>query len=151
MARHLVRMVSIALLIVLALLYPFFPGRYDPLAWPLSLMAQIISMVGLVLVPIGALWLVSELRAATRRKRNLPSTGSRRGFAVASLIAGSLVVLLVAAAGLADRGVDPRDQQVLPSHTASILIWTPEVLATRQGWYAVHDAPAPHWKYFWFD
>jgi len=43
------------------------------------------------------------------------------------------------------------DEHAMISHTAWILILTPEELETAQGWYAVHDAPSPHWKYFWFD
>lgn len=43
------------------------------------------------------------------------------------------------------------DEHLAPSHAYWILLWTPEQLATRQGWYAAHDAQAPHWKYFWFD
>lgn len=46
---------------------------------------------------------------------------------------------------------NPRDEHVIPSHAAWILQWSPAVLATRQGWYASHDAGSPHWKYFWFD
>ena len=44
------------------------------------------------------------------------------------------------------------DEHVILSHAAWILSWTPEQMAARRGgWYAVHDAPRPHWKYFWFD
>jgi hypothetical protein len=43
------------------------------------------------------------------------------------------------------------DEHVIPSHAHWILVWTPEELEARQGWYTVHDAPSPHWKYFWFD
>jgi hypothetical protein len=43
------------------------------------------------------------------------------------------------------------DQHIMPSHAYWVLISTPEELAEGQGWYAVHDASTPHWKYFWFD
>jgi hypothetical protein len=43
------------------------------------------------------------------------------------------------------------DEHVMTSHAAWILGSTPEQLEARQGWYAVHDASSPHWKYFWFD
>ena len=35
----------------------------------------------------------------------------------------------------------------------TLLPLTPEELALdrTRGHYAVHDAPHPHWKYFWFD
>ena len=43
------------------------------------------------------------------------------------------------------------DEHLMVSHAAWILAGAPEGLAARQGWHAVHDAPSPHWKYFWFD
>jgi hypothetical protein len=46
---------------------------------------------------------------------------------------------------------NPRDQQVMTSHKMDLLRLTPEELGPRRGYYAVHDATHPHWKYFWFD
>ena len=46
---------------------------------------------------------------------------------------------------------NPNDEQRMYSHTAWFLLLTPEELETSQGWYAVHNASTPHWKYFWFD
>jgi len=46
---------------------------------------------------------------------------------------------------------NPLDEQSMVSHDSDILQWAPEDLLARQGWYAVHDVPHPHWKYFWFD
>jgi hypothetical protein len=46
---------------------------------------------------------------------------------------------------------NPRDEQLFPSHDSDILEWTPEQLRARRGYYAVHDATRPHWKYFWYD
>jgi hypothetical protein len=48
---------------------------------------------------------------------------------------------------------NPRDQQAMTSHKRDLLQLTPEELVLEQsrGHYAVHDAPQPHWKYFWFD
>ena len=46
---------------------------------------------------------------------------------------------------------NPHDEHRMYSHTAWFLLLTPEELERSQGWYAVHDASAPHWKYFWFD
>ena len=36
---------------------PFFPGGHDPLAGPLSAMAWALGRVGLLLVPVGGMWL----------------------------------------------------------------------------------------------
>lgn len=46
---------------------------------------------------------------------------------------------------------NPRDTHRMYSHTAWLLILSPEQVGNRQGWYAVHDTQRPHWKYFWFD
>jgi len=46
---------------------------------------------------------------------------------------------------------NPLDQHRILSHAAWHLAWSPEVAATRQGWFVDFDAGAPHWKYFLFD
>ena len=43
------------------------------------------------------------------------------------------------------------DEHVILSHAAWNLTGSPESLAGAQGWFTVHDAPRPHWRYFWFD
>jgi hypothetical protein len=279
---HLVRIGAITALIALCILYPFLPGAYDRLAVGLSTTAQVLGVLGLLLVPVGALWLISELRQPARKQR-------RYSFALAAVIAGGLVaaaasLIAFATAGLSfgllalalwaalfirfipglkrlkiaqGAGIHPAplylillplavtlfqilfaapltdfsrsraiansaelirdieayhtahgrypaalqavwkdydpsvvgiekyhyapngdayhlyfeqprflfdnigtrefvvynklDEHAMVSHTAWILQLPPEELQTSQGWYAVHDAPTPHWKYFWFD
>lgn len=274
---------------VLCMVYPFLPGEYDRLALPLSTMAQLLGAAGLLLVPIGVVWLVYEVRKRAQRNRNLPHVDREYYFAMVSLIAASILVILVSlitslGIGISfgvlllalwfyivsrlipglkplkkedSEGINPMplylifipiallffqlalaapaaefsrnraigqsaelineienhhalrgrypssllavnkdykpfvvgieqfyyapngdgynlffeqplflfdnfgtrefvvynklDEHVMPSHAYWILIWTPEELAIRQGWYAVHDASSPHWKYFWFD
>jgi hypothetical protein len=48
---------------------------------------------------------------------------------------------------------NPRDEHAMTSHALDLLELTPEQLGLEQtrGHYARHDAPEPHWKYFWFD
>jgi hypothetical protein len=46
---------------------------------------------------------------------------------------------------------NPIDGHRSLSHDGDILLWTPEQVEERRGWYAVHDAGEPHWKYFLFD
>jgi hypothetical protein len=58
----LVRAFLIVTAIVVATFLPFFPGGYDPLAKPLSGMAWVLGRVGLLLVPVGGLWLWSSQR-----------------------------------------------------------------------------------------
>ena len=60
--RHLTLMAGTAALIVTCMVYPFLPGKYNGLATTLSAMAQLFGMADLMLVPVGAAWLVYELR-----------------------------------------------------------------------------------------
>jgi len=48
---------------------------------------------------------------------------------------------------------NPRDEQVMTSHALDVLQLSPEQLALdrTRGHNAVHSAPQPNWKYFWFD
>jgi hypothetical protein len=74
MVLHLVRIGGITLLLVLCMIYPFLPGKYDGLAAPLSTTAQIFSVAGLLLTPIGALWLADEVRKRVRAPGTLAAT-----------------------------------------------------------------------------
>jgi hypothetical protein len=95
MTLHLVRIGGLIILVVLCTFYPFLPGEYDRLAVPLSAMAQTFGMVGLLLVPVGVLWLAYELSKRARRKRNLPIKARGYYFALASVVASSVVALAV--------------------------------------------------------
>jgi hypothetical protein len=57
MIRHALGAATITVVIVLITLLPFLPGPYDPLAAPLSAMARVFGVFGLLLVPIGGLWI----------------------------------------------------------------------------------------------
>ena len=46
---------------------------------------------------------------------------------------------------------NPRDEHLVVVHDSDVLLWTPDQLRTRRTYNVVHDAAAPHWKYFWFD
>jgi hypothetical protein len=277
---HTLRITAVTAGVMLCTLLPFLPGDYDSLAMPLSMMSQVFGIVGLLLVPVGVLWLASGYWS--------PLEGKQFGFAVASLIASTVVWLLISVTAAATGGLllglggvvfwiyvisrvwgalkrlktapprhasaaafylviiptavavlqmvtiapaiessrsrairnsapliadieqyrtangrypvslmslnpdykpgvigvkeyhyepsgdaynlffeqvafsfgtreivmyNPRDQQAMTSHTFDRLQLTPQALALEQtrGHYAVHDAPHPHWKYFWFD
>ena len=60
---------------------PFFPGRYDGFAMSVSLMFHIAGILGLALVPIGLMWMISELRGGQYR----------RGFALAAIVVGGII------------------------------------------------------------
>jgi hypothetical protein len=70
----------------LCAIVPFLPGRYDPMAVTVSIMAQVFGLVGLIIVPVGLLWLVAEHRGRSTR---------RRAYAIAALIVCSVVWLLI--------------------------------------------------------
>ena len=95
MLVHIIRMTAIITLIIACMLLPFLPGRYDGLAKTLSTMAQFFGVIGLLMVPIGALWLVQEVR-----KR-----GFAYYFAIASVVGLSIVAAAVSLAALGTLGI----------------------------------------------
>ncbi len=277
MLTHLLRITTATAGVVLCMLLPFLPGRYDSLAGPLSAMSQLFGKVGLLLVPVGALWMASRYWSRLAGKQHV--------IAIAGLIASSVVWVVLSLGALVSSlslglgalalsayvvsrvsprlrlltsatprhssavplymlivpvavallqpmlagpatefsrsrairngaqliadieqyraahgrypasllsvwedyspGVigikeyhyepsgdaynlffehftfqlgtrefvmyNPRDRQVMTSHKMDLLQLTPEELEPRRGYYAVHEAPHPHWVYFWFD
>ena len=81
---------------MLATLLPFLPGRYDSLSLPLSLMSQIFGIVGLLLVPVGALWVASGSWSRLARRQ--------RGIAIAALIVATVVWVLMCLGAFATSG-----------------------------------------------
>lgn len=98
MFRHLARIVGITALILLCTFYPLFPGPYDALALTLSTIAQAVTLAGLLLVPIGTVWVVSELRPQTRITRQLAQGTRAFYFALSSLIVGVVIATAVSLA-----------------------------------------------------
>jgi hypothetical protein len=86
--KRLAVMVSVVAVTLVATALPFLPGRYDALAVPLSGIARSFGMASLLLVPIGLVWLVYELRPTSHGERR-----GRVGFFFAILGAGSIAVL----------------------------------------------------------
>jgi hypothetical protein len=96
-AIHLLGLAALTGGIVLCTLLPFLPGRYDPLATPLSALSIAFGMMGLLVVPFAGLWLASAHGGRL--------AGRRRGFAIATLIAMSVVWLILAFVGLMSAGI----------------------------------------------
>ena len=93
---HPLRITAVTAFVTLCTLLPFLPGRYDSLAIPLSSMAQVIGTAGLVLVPVGVVWIaVNRYQRAARR---------RRGFAILALIVSSMVWAVVCLAAVVQSG-----------------------------------------------
>jgi hypothetical protein len=89
--KHLAFIAGLLGIALAATALPFLPGRYDPLAVPLSGIARALGMASLLLVPIGLVWLVYEWRLMHDGIHR-----GRAGFVVASLGAGSVAVLIAA-------------------------------------------------------
>ena len=94
MIVHLVRIIALTAFLILCTVLPFLPGRYDSLAMSLSKLALLFGKVGLVLVPVGALWLASE-----HWSRN---PVRRRVFAITALIAASAVWFILSIGAFAE-------------------------------------------------
>lgn len=88
-------------LIAICMFYPLLRGPYDAMAVTLSVMARLFGMAGLVLVPLGVIWLIDELRG---RAGDGGSTGTSRAtwFGPASIAASTLVVIVVSLGALVD-------------------------------------------------
>lgn len=57
--RHGALVACLTVVLALCIAYPFLPGEYDPLAMPISFIAQGVGIVGLPLAVIGALWMLA--------------------------------------------------------------------------------------------
>ena len=79
--KHITLLIVLTIFLTLGIAYPFLSGDYDRLAIPISTMIQVFGLVGLVLVPVGVLWLV------------MPKY--RFGFAITALIIGTFVILII--------------------------------------------------------
>ena len=60
---YALRITAATVFIILCTFLPCLPGRYDSLAAPVSLMAQVFGYLGLLLVPVGAIWMAAEYRS----------------------------------------------------------------------------------------
>lgn len=67
MASIVYASLSLAALLAASFL-PFLPGGYDPLSRPLASMAWVFGRAGLLLVPVGGLWLLVPGRAGASLK-----------------------------------------------------------------------------------
>jgi hypothetical protein len=92
------------LLIAGCMLLPFLPGPYDGLAVTLSLMSQLFGTVGLLLVPIGAIWLVHDVwrRAATGGAAQAPDMGY--WLALSAIGASTLIAAIISLSAFVNVG-----------------------------------------------
>lgn len=83
MIKHILGIIAAIAFVVLCSLLPFLPGSYDGLALAFSEMAHMIGTVGLILAPIGLLWIAADRSDRLAQKRHL--------FPLLALIASTLV------------------------------------------------------------
>ncbi len=76
---------------------PFLPGRYDSLAVTLSFMAQLFSLAGLLLVPLGFFWLWFEI---TKRKITMGPDRKTKRFAMATVLLLGFITVVVSLGAL---------------------------------------------------
>ena len=100
MTLHFIRIVIISAVILSCIFLPFIPGNYDSLAVTISFLAQLLAMAGLLLVPVGLLWLIHEL--SKQRKQQLATNNKGTyGFAIVALVASCIVALVVSSGAFA--------------------------------------------------
>lgn len=87
-------LITFNLLVVLCIFLPFLPGRYDKLVMGLSGIAQLTGFFGLLMVPIGIFWLITE-RKKTTGKASLNNWNNGYYFAIAASCIGTLFSLFV--------------------------------------------------------
>ena len=83
MIKHILGIVATIVFVVFCTLLPFLPGSYDGWAVALSEMAHMFGIAGLLLVPIGLLWIGADRSERLVQKRHL--------FPLLALIASTLV------------------------------------------------------------
>lgn len=99
MTLHLICMPLSVALLASAMLFPFLPGRHDPLAVSLAAAATVAAFGGLLLVPIGVAWLISSRGYALARLALAAASLVAIGAALATVASGSMAagdVLLAA-------------------------------------------------------
>jgi hypothetical protein len=99
MTIHFIRITIVTLLIVALMFSPYIPGDYDSFSLTLSAMAQLSSFVGLLLVPIGMLWLIYK---TVKRNKIASSNKIIYRFALTAFVVSCIVGLATVIAAFAD-------------------------------------------------
>ena len=124
MTLHVLGVVVTIAFILLCTLLPFLPGSYDNLAVALSEMAHLFGVLGLLLVPVGLIWLAAERSSRLARRRHV--------FPLLALIASTLVWFGLCLAAILHSGF------VLCG--AVVLLW---MLVVRKAWARFRQAAEP--------
>jgi hypothetical protein len=109
--RHLLVIAGLAAAALACTVLPFLPGRYDPVAMPLSIAVRFTAMAALVLVPGGLMWWGGRF--------SRPLAVKSRSLALASLAVSSVVWLLASIALLTASAV----LGVLVAGAGVVVLW----------------------------
>ncbi len=124
MIQHLLGIVLTIAFILFCTLLPFLPGSYDNLAVAFSEMAHLFGVVGLLLVPVGLLWIGAERSSRLAQKRHV--------FPLLVLIVSTLVWAAVCLAAIIHSG--------LVLVFAVVVLW---VLVLRKAWARFRQGASP--------
>lgn len=102
---HWLQLVALNVLVITCILLPFLPGPYDTLSLPLSIAAQLSGYIGLLLVPIGTLWLIQEIRKRTGKAVIVNNWSSGYYYAVTATVVCVLLCLFFALILLMSTGI----------------------------------------------
>lgn len=103
--RHTLQLATTTILALGCMFYPFMPGPHDRMAATLSMMAQVLGLTGLVMVPIGIIWLTYELAMVrARRQGSVPRTAKGHWLAFCAMTASAMVAAAVALAAATHTG-----------------------------------------------
>jgi hypothetical protein len=98
MLFHAASIVILSMVLVTCLFLPFLPGEYEGLAIGLATTAALGGIAGLLLVPIGACWLLYEWKASRASDAEALTSRKDYHFALAAVVC-SLPVAAMAAIG----------------------------------------------------
>lgn len=100
-----IQLIALNVLVVLCIFLPFLPGPYDKLSLVISGIAQLTGYVGLLLVPIGILWLIQELRKSAGNVKTLTLWSSGYYYAITATVICTFLSLFFALALLMEVGI----------------------------------------------
>lgn len=89
------QLIALNLLVIVCMFLPFLPGPYDKLSYGLSGVAQLTGFVGLLLVPIGILWLIQEIKKNAVNDKPLSNWSTGYYYAITAGCIVTLISLIV--------------------------------------------------------
>ena len=94
------QLIALNLLVILCIFLPFIPGRYDKLSYGLSGIAQITGFIGLLLVPIGILWLIQEIKKLAGNNKPVNNWSSGYFYAITATCICTFICLFLVLSSL---------------------------------------------------